>query len=362
MPSIVDVARQANVSVATVSRTLNGERNVAPATALAVEQAVKEVGYVPRAVRPGPKPKGRRGINTGTIAFLSVGSLSPAEMYRMPAFPALLGGIQRGVERHGMELTLAHLPEGKIVPPVLARRRADGVLLFGDQALSAPLEQAVHRVPAVWCFLRGQVAPNGTFDHVMYDNSHVGQMAAEYLLGRGHRELMFASSGSSHEAYSARRKQFLRCVAEHGSRACVVEGPSQEDGSSAIPAAVLAVVAQRVIEDLRGRSTRPTAIFVASDDLMVAVFNRLRQEGMEPGRDVELIGCNNDLPYLGQLHPRPATIDIRLDLVGERSVDQLLRRMSHPVDQGQTDVLIKPVIVPAESQGAVSRWEKEEAP
>lgn len=345
MPSIVDVARQANVSVATVSRMLNGERNVAPATAQAVQEAIEEVGYVPRAVRPGPKPKARRGIKTGTIAFLSVGSLSPVEMYRMPAFPALLGGIQRAMERHGMELTLAHLPEGKIVPPVLARRRADGVLLCGYETLSAPLEQAINRVAAVWCFLRDTLAPIGNFDHVLYDNARVGQMAAGYLLDRGHRELMFVSPNSSHLAFTERQDHFLRVVQEQGARASVVEGPP--NGRSAhINAAGREETARRVVFALLRQKTRAQAIFVASDDMMVAIFNRLRQEGIDPCRDIDLIGCNNDLPYMEQLHPRPATIDIRLDLVGERSVDQLLWRMSHPADQGQTDVLIKPVIVP----------------
>ena len=102
---------------------------------------------------------------------------------------------------------------------------------------------------------------------------------------------------------------------------------------------------------MAGTNGTPAGMFVASDDLMVAIYHRLRQEGFEPGRDVVLIGCNKDVPYLEQLHPRPATIDIRLDLVGERAVDQLLWRMSHPSDEGQTDVLIKPVIVLAE--GAV---------
>lgn len=348
MPSIVDVAKQANVSVATVSRMLNGERNVAPATARVVKEAIEEVGYVPRAVRPGPKPKARRGINTGTIAFLSVGSLSPAEMYRMPAFPALLGGIQRGMERHGLDLALAHLPEGKIVPPVLARRRADGVLLFGYETLSVPLEQAINRVPAVWCFLRDALAPGGNFDHVLYDNTRVGQLAAEYLLERGHRELMFVSPSSSHIAFAQRQKQFLRVVEEHGARASVVLGPAHDEAAQ-VDAAGRAETAERVAEHLRGQANPVTGMFVASDDMMVTICHRLRQEGIEPGHDMEMIGCNNDLPYLEQLHPRPATIDIRLDLVGERSVDQLLWRMSHPADEGQTDLLIKPVIVPAEA-------------
>lgn len=346
MASIVDVAKLANVSVATVSRILNDARNVAPATARTVEDAIKELGYVPRAVRPGPKPKSRQGVNTGTIAFISVGSLSPVDMYRMPAFPALLGGIQRGIERHGMELVLAHLPEGKVVPPVLSRRRADGVLLFGFETLSTQLQQALNRVPAVWCFLRDSESPGSEFDHVLYDNSHVGQMAAEYFLKREHRNLMFVGARPNHQALAQRRNQFVDTAGAQGARVVVLEGAECQEEE--LPPVQLDEIAQKVVHELRTAQERPTAIFCGSDDLMVRVYNRLRQHGFEPGKEVELIGCNNDKPYMDQMHPRPATIDIKLDMVGERAIEQLLWRMSHPGDVVQAQLLVKPTIVPAE--------------
>ncbi|VGO15338.1 Ribose operon repressor [Pontiella desulfatans] len=345
MASIVDVAKLANVSVATVSRILNDERNVTPETTKLVEVAIKELGYVPKAVRPGPKPKNRKGITTGTIAFISVGSFSPVDMYRMPAFPSLLGGIQRGIERHGMELVLAHLPEGKAVPPVLARRRADGVLLFGFETLSTQLKRALNRVPAVWCFLRDSVAPSTDFDHVLYDNSHVGRMAADYLLGRKHRNLMFVGSRPNHQAFAERRDQFVALVAAGGGTAKVVEGIAKND--DALTPSRLEEIAQRAVAGLGDGAARTTGIFVSSDDLMVRVYNQLKQHGVEPGKDVDLIGCNNDKQYMDQMHPRPATVDIKLDLVGERAVEQLLWRMSHPGDIAQAQLLIKPEVLPA---------------
>lgn len=92
MATIYDVAKRAKVSPSTVSRIINGERNVAPATAEAVEKAIAAVGYVKRAVRPGPKPSARAGVKTGMIDFLSLGSHSPAEMFSLPAFSKLMDG------------------------------------------------------------------------------------------------------------------------------------------------------------------------------------------------------------------------------------------------------------------------------
>lgn len=345
MPSIVDVAKHANVSIATVSRILNGERNVTAETTKLVEAAMKELGYVPKAVRPGPKPKKRQGISTGTLAFISVGSFSPTEMYRMPAFSTLLGGIQKGIEKNGMELVLAHLPEGKVVPPVLARRRADGVLLFGAEILSAQLKKALNRVPAVWCFLRDAVSPTSDFDHVLYDNTQVGRMAAEYLVGRGNKSFIYVGSRSNHPALRERREQFVTRATELNIEVDVVEGPLHSDGE--ISPAVLEGVASQAVERFATYGQK-TGLFVGSDDLMVRVFNHLRRAGLEPRVDVDLIGCNNDRQYMDQMHPRPATIDIKLDVVGERAVGQLLWRMSHPDDVAQARLLIKPEIVAAE--------------
>jgi DNA-binding LacI/PurR family transcriptional regulator len=174
-------------------------------------------------------------------------------------------------------------------------------------------------------------------------------MAAEYLMKRGHRKLMFAASRSDHQALAQRRNQFVETVRAQGASVQVVEGP--ESSVNELPPAQLDEIAHRVVHEFRSSADQPTAAFVGSDDLMVRVFNRLRQHGFEPGKDVELIGCNNDKQYMDQMYPRPATIDIKLDMVGERAIEQLLWRMSHPADVAQAQLLIKPEIVPAQTQG-----------
>jgi LacI family transcriptional regulator len=126
----------------------------------------------------------------------------------------------------------------------------------------------------------------------------------------------------------------------------VVEGAAS--AAVELPPVQLDEIAQKVVQELRSSADKPTAVFVGSDDLMVRVFNRLRQQGYESGKDVDLIGCNNDKQYMDQMHPRPATINIKLDMVGERAIEQLLWRMSHPSDVAQAQLLIKPEIVPAE--------------
>lgn len=341
MASIVDVAKKAKVSIATVSRTLNNDSSVAPATAKLVRDAAKAVGYVPRAVRPGPKPAQRKGVNTGVIAFLGIGPYDPAEMYSMPIMPALLGGIQRGAARHGMELALGHMPDEKSIPPVLARRRADGILIFCEEPPAFSLRDVLHDIPAVFC-LRGAFDPANDFDHVQYDNARTGPMALEYLLDRNCQRIIFASSNLLHPAYSARRDGFVQAAESLGI------SPELMEANDDLDAAVRMRLADALVEKLMGLSEK-TGVFCASDDVMLSVLNKLGQGGIEPGKDIELIGCNNDPVLMAQMHPRPATIDIKLDAVGERAMDQLFWRMSHRDDKDRVELLVKPELISAKA-------------
>ncbi|MGJ8640139.1 MAG: LacI family DNA-binding transcriptional regulator [Opitutaceae bacterium] len=349
MATISDVAKRAKVSVTTVSRILNGERNVASTTAEAVHEAIQALEYTPRAVRPGPRPKNRVGVNKGTVAFLSVSDFEPEEMYRMPAFPRLLAGIKRALDRSGMDLLLSHSPEGKAVPQTLSRRLVDGVVLFGDQSLSPALKSALNAIPSVWCF-REQDGDDVQSDQVMYNNSRIGTMAGDYLIQLGHRRLAYISNSPNHTAFSSRRDQFKAAAASTGASCSILEEPGGKRGDQRAKAA------REMTDQLLSLQERPSGIFCASDEIMLTVFNRCLQRGVVPGRDLDLIGCNNDTTYMDQMYPRPATIDLKLDLVGERAVEQLLRRLANPADRDRSDTLIKPALVTAEqvSRSALS--------
>ncbi len=341
MATIYDVAKIANVSASTVSRIINGERNVAPATAALVEDAIRQAGYVRKAVRPGRKPQQRQGVRTGMIDFLSLGSHSPAEMFSLPAFSSLLDGIMREVESHGMDLVLSHCPHGKIIPPVLARRRADGVLVFGNPSLFPVIKKVLGRVPAVWCF-RSEDPGELETSHVLYDNGPVGKMAADYLIKKGHRKLAFLNATPDHLAFLGRRDSFLSTVAACGLDAAVIESKAKP------PYDDVGLRAQPLLNELLQLNPRPTGVFCVSDDLMLAVYNGLLQRGIQPGKDMELIGCNNDAVRMEQMHPRPATIDLKLSQVGRQAADRLIWEMSHPDERDLSKIYIQPELIAAE--------------
>lgn len=340
MVTMQDIAEEAGVSKSTVSRALDGGRNLDPKTVQRVKRAAESLGYIKTAVRRGGQSRRRQGIHTGTITFLSVHQRTPQEMYEIPIFSPLLGEIQEIVTMRGMDLTLAHSPDGNFVPPALARKKTDGVLLAGNAVLGPSLRKSLSNIPCVWCF-RGAAEGKPKFDHVDFDKSCIGEMAANYLFGRGHQHLAYADFPTSNLGLIDRREQFIEAVKKHGGSVEIATvSKSYKDRND--------LLARVIIENLLKMSPRPTGMFVSTDERMVSLFYVLREKGLEPGRDIELIGCNNDKTALQHLHPRPATIDPQMGTVGARAVEQLFFRMASPNMRGQTEILVKPELVPPE--------------
>ena len=346
--SVKAVSKEAGVSPATVSRVINQNGYVAENKAKLVREAMQRVGYNPPAVRRGRRSHKSRGIHNGTIVFLSVHHYSPEELYQMAALSEVLGGVQNMVRKHGLDLVLAHAPEGKSVPPILSRNKADGVILIGFNKLSADLAKTLNRTPGVWSF-RGSIGSQQKvdaqhkLDHVFYDNPQVGVIAADYLIERSHRNLAFAGFYSNNSAIAMRRDTFINRVTEQNLKALVVT-PKTSDN--------LTHQARSIVDQLLAANPWPTGVFVPTDERMLALFNVLRHRGIEPGHDIELIGCNKEPQVMRQMHPRPATIDIKATTIGERAVEQLLQRMRNPDDSSRTEIIINPEVIEGEETGS----------
>lgn len=340
--SICRVAQEAGVSPATVSRYINNSAYVSPAVAKHIEAAMRKVGYAPRTIRPGPRARQRGGIRTGHVAMLLLTRYGPADLYKLPTMGRVLAGVHVALDRNGLDLVMTQWSSHAGISPMVARGNLDGILVLGSaQIIPAPLLEILRHTPTVW-FFRGHADFAGEFDHVFYDNDSVGVLAADYLHDRRHQRLAFVAADPAHPAYAARRDAFVAAIARQGGEVAVLEG------EPATPADY-----PREVMRLAGRfaalSPRPSGVFVASDDALLAFFHALRTHGIEPGRDVDLIGCNNDEPYMTQMVPRPATIDLKLEELGQRAVEQLLWRMGHRHEESRAEVWIHPAVVPAET-------------
>ncbi len=343
--SIVQVAKLAGLSHATVSRVINDRPGVSDSAAERVRAAMKKLGYSPPAKRRGPVPKDRPNVRSGSVAVLFLGT--DRTPMRAPVAALAVDAVESALAELGLNMTLAKVGDDGRLPPAVSKGEVDGLILHGfppDETVADKLRE----FPSVWMMSR-RTESGDWGDRVAPDNEAVGRMAAEHLIGSGHETLAFLRIEESHRGFMDREHGFVAAVKEAGAR-CVVLDAACQNPDDAHPSEVDRAALEGVIEELDTKSPRPTALFVPRGRWTFMVYEAMREIGLEPGRDVEVVACDND-PILRALSPAPAAIDIQPDLIGAEAVRQLLRRLEEPDSRSMSRAVlwIQPRLVLPES-------------
>src|SRR5581483_7236940 len=129
--SIVQVAKYAGVSTATVSRVLNSVPVVSEETVRNVRAAMEAVKYDPMEVKRGPRPGSRRASSlakkTGMIAVMTVGL--HREKLRFPVTSAVVDAVTRSAKMSGVRVLLDEMPDLSDISPVILDREVDGAVV-----------------------------------------------------------------------------------------------------------------------------------------------------------------------------------------------------------------------------------------
>lgn len=339
--SITQIAKEAGVSITTVSRFFNDPNKVAESTARRIRRVVDRNDYRPDARRPGPKTIDRVGIRSFTVVFLALGPFSPERMMSAPAFPFFLGALQSALSARKISLTMAHLlPNGEI-PPAADPKYCDGLILFDrpqEEKTRQALRNLYRRLPTVWSF-RDHCDDLNEVDHVFYDNSVIGVMAADYFAKRGHRKVVLFNVDAEHRAFRERVETFALKCAELGIEVVRCET------DLTVPYGTIRYrkLAERFLEEKDG----VTGAFFCADDVMLGVTLALQQRGFQCSH-LDFLGVNADDAVFRFLSPRPATIDIKMDTLGKITVEQLLKRIAGTEDESRTEIYVKPELIPCE--------------
>lgn len=336
--SILTVAKIAGVSHATVSRVINRRKGVSDETARAVQEAMQTIGFIPSERRPGPKPNSRRIKRKARIVCLC--NRAPSQVARSAGFELFLRGAENALAQQDLGLHLMFTTDVAQPPPGIREATPDGLLLHG--ALPTGEAEALYRtLPAVW--LMANRAQPTWGDQVMPNSEAIGQLAAQYLLERGHRHLALVNTLHGW-FYGVRAAAFQAAAAAGGATATLVVSEADADaGMGNVPSDA---TAQALLQRFLSLSPRPTGLFVADEPQALWFHSLLQRNGVVPGRDVEMIACNNEADYLSSLDPRPATMDIRLELIGRLAVERLLWRMENPSVPGRIVTQIDPMLIP----------------
>ncbi len=355
--SIQKVARRAGVSTATVSRVINGSPGVNSQTAARVRAAMKELKYTPSPTRPGPKPgsrqKPRASTKNRSIVLLTVGQTS-SEWLALPLMASAFGGITAAAAERNVRLLVDEMPDPQRVSSIISDRHADGAIVFWSAKVRGDAGLLLHHnLPMVQ--LLGATEGLGHVDHVTTDHMAVGQLAYRYLTGLGCRELAFVSEFPSWPLMRMRGQAFADSGLDnqhHISHFLVTSDRVISDIYR--PRSFLSATLDELVEKLCSRTPKITGIFSSTDRLTLKLYPMLQSRKMIPGRELTVVSCDNQDPLLSLLDPRPASVDLRPEIIGRLAVSRLLHRLEHP-QETPIQLRVPPVMgLPAPSESANS--------
>lgn len=208
-------------------------------------------------------------------------------------------------------------------------KRIDGFLLFYNEDF--PLPESLLHMPHVR--LMGNYNKDAAHDHVTYDNSRVGEIAAEYLWEQECRSAAYIGPYGM-KLFDRRRNAFIARFKALGGK--IYEFPGKWDFEMESM--------QRQVENVLACKKLPDAIFVPTDNVIAIVCGILLKKNIQPEEHFKFIGCNNLSTYPHFLMDRFATIELFPDKIGRLGAAQLLKRISDP-DLPQYIKIIEPEIV-----------------
>lgn len=303
--TIKDVAREAGVSISTVSNALNGVNVLHPDTKAHILEVAERLHYVPNV-----NGRNLKAQATGVIG-LFVGYMGG------PYMGALTDSMARYCAEEGYELQVFVTSQSKSIMANLLGRRVDGAVITGT-FLTAKQEKELREAKFPVVYLNRE--PHGGFQAgVFFDSYQAGRMAAAYLLEKGFSQLGLVEGPDNYDGRE-RRRGFLAMLA--GKR-IALRGEHIWQGGFARDMAYHTVKA--FLEEIKAEKTRlPQAVFAANDLSAIGCIEAFMQAGIRVPQDIRVMGCD-DIELGRYLTPTLTTIRTNFEEQGAVAVQCLLQ-------------------------------------
>ncbi len=305
--TIREVARAAGVSVATVSRVVNGTAPVRDETRRRVEDEVARLAYAPNAAA--------RSLITNRTNTIGVVLPDIWGEY----FSEVIRGIDISARQSGYHILVSssHSDLAETGDVLRAMHgRVDGVVVMSPGASARALEECLPAaLPAV---LLNSVPGGAGRPALSVDNRGGARAMVARLLADGHRRLALVNGPASNSDAAERRRGFrdaLRAAGLPPDGAVEMAGDFGEESGEAAGKAIALL------------SPRPTAHFAANDSMAIGVLLALRRAGVRVPEDVAVAGFD-DIPVARFASPPLSTVRHDLRNLGERALARLLAEIS----------------------------------
>lgn len=311
MITIKDVAREAGVSVATVSRVFTGSELVSERTRARVRDVGARLGYAPHGAA--------RSLITNRTN--TIGVLLP-DLYG-EFFSEVIRGIDQTARADGYHLLVSSAHEEPAAMEAALRSmrgRVDGMIIMSpDAALRERLGTLPMRFPAV--LLNSGIDDSGV-DAITIANFDGAYAMVRHLIELGHRRIAMLGGSAGNFDAAERLRGYRAALAEAG----IAPDPAWELEGDFSEAAGFAAA-----ERLLAAASRPSALFAANDSMAIGALSGFRQGGLRVPEDIAVTGFD-DIPIARYMDPPLTSVHVDISALGERATRRLLGAIGDPDD------------------------------
>lgn len=316
--SIRDIARYAGVSVATVSRVLNGSPLVKPESAARVQQVMLEHNYMPHA---GARSLGRMKAETVGVVLPDIHG---------DFFSALMRGIDSAAREARLHVLVSSAHGSLLEAKELTHSfygRVDGLLMMLPEIEDAKEALALTcGLPTVW--INGyQASVEGS--HVCIDSSTPARQITQHLIDSGRKRIAFITGPRRNADANQRLNAYLSVLAGQPVpfAPIIVDGDFSEQSG------------YKAGRELCAMSESVDAIFAANDTMALGCLCALQEAGVDIPNQIALAGFD-DIPLARYVNPPLTTARVEVESLGRKAMERLIQLLSPEPGASTQEVLV----------------------
>lgn len=278
MPTIKDVAKEANVSIATVSLVINKHARISPETSARVNKAIKKLKY-----HPSRSARGLVSQKSGNIGFI----LTEDHFLRSePFYTNIFLGAEFEAHKYEYYILLTTISStynpGQKLPRFILEKNVDAVIFAGSVPEEIVSEVKKFNIPVA--FIDYYTSDN--FSSVLIDNLNGGKMAARHLINKNHKNIGFIGGDLRHPSIKERFEGFRSAIETAGFKftgnTCCIdeENTTRQSGYNA---------AKKLLK----QNKNITGIFACNDAMAIGAMQFFKTNNIKIPEDISIIGFDD---------------------------------------------------------------------
>lgn len=335
--TIKDVAEEAGVSIATVSRVLNN-KSVRKESKIRVDKAIAKLNFVPNALARGLMQK-----KTKTIGTLITSMTNTYYMEITEVIEKRLWDLESMLF---LSTTDGNHKQERSYLESLVSRQVDGIIIIDpsiENYRNGLYSEISRRLPLVLVHSFREIS---NINSVVIDQHKGMEKVMNYLWDLGHRRIAFLR-GFRGYSYDVKEKCWRDFLKEKGLSPSPDELISISEGNTDNAIKLAANASSRILSLPRDR--RPSAVFACNDLMALGVLSAAHSLGLKIPEDLSIIGHDNTNLTLSSMPPL-TTVDLKLPLLGNGSIDLLMNALDSD-NSGTRQIFIEPELVVRASSG-----------